>query len=317
MKQQSYDLIGDIHGQHEKLARLLENLGYRPRPGGGMRHPDGRRVVFLGDYIDRGPDIRRVLETVRGMVESGDALAIMGNHEYNAVLYATPDGNGGHLKEHSARNTKTHQATLDQFAGRPAEWAEWLLWMRGLPMFLDLGALRAVHACWDARRISRLGGASLLDPDFLRASATKLTPEHRAVENVLKGPEMLMPEGSCFHDKEGAARRTVRVRWWNIPPQSHVCALAMPEPFDSPGDAAPHDLRRLPCYGSNEPPVFFGHYWLPPEKEKAPLARNLACLDFSGARQGPLVAYRWDGERELSPEKFLCASLLETTTHTP
>lgn len=309
MKTQAYDLIGDIHGQHEKLALLLDHLGYRPRPGGGMNHPDGRKVLFLGDYIDRGPAIRAVLETVRDMVESGDALALMGNHEYNAVLYATPDGNGSHLKEHSARNTKTHRATLEQFANRTAEWADWLEWMRGLPMFLDLGGLRAVHACWDARRIARLAGTSLKDASFLRASAMKQTPEHRAVENVLKGPEMEMPEGAHFHDKEGTARRTVRVRWWDIPAQAHVCALAMPEPFDTPGLARPHELRRLPCYAVDDVPVFCGHYWLPAQKLKAPLAPNIACLDYSGGLHGPLVAYRWDGERVLSAEKFVSVSL--------
>lgn len=308
MKTQAYDLIGDIHGQHTKLELLLDHLGYRPRTGGGMCHPQGRKVIFLGDYIDRGPAIRAVLETVRSMVESGDALAIMGNHEYNAVLYATPDGHGSHLKEHSARNTKTHRATLGQFASRPAEWADWLEWMRGLPLFLDLGGLRAVHACWDAHGIAHLNGASLRDAKFLRASATQGTPEHRAVENVLKGPEMEMPEGARFYDKEGTARHTVRVRWWDIPAEAHVGTLAMPEPLDTPGLACPHELKRLPNYAAAEVPVFCGHYWMPAEKAKAPLAPNIACLDYSGGLHGPLVAYRWEGERVLSAEKYLSVS---------
>jgi hypothetical protein len=246
---------------------------------------------------------------VRDMVDGGDALAITGNHEFNAVLYATPDGNGGHLKPHTERNTRSHRATLDQFSAKPAEWAEWLEWMRGLPMFLDLGALRAVHACWDARRIARLMGASLRDDDFLRASAVKKSPEHRAVENILKGPELAMPEGAQFHDKEGVARRTVRVRWWDIPESANICSLAMPEPFETPGAAAAHELERLPNYGPEEPPVFFGHYWMPPEREKAPLRANLACLDYSGGLTGPLVAYRWDGEQGLDAGKFVSVEL--------
>ena len=72
------DLIGDIHGHADVLDRLLEALGYR-RIDGVPRHPT-RTAVFLGDYIDRGPDIRRTLETVRAMVERDDAIAIRDSH---------------------------------------------------------------------------------------------------------------------------------------------------------------------------------------------------------------------------------------------
>lgn len=303
MNIQPYDLIGDIHGQHGKLLALLNKLGYKPG-GGTFRHPEGRKVIFLGDYIDRGPAIRETLHTVRGMVEAGDALAIMGNHEYNAVAAETPDGQGDFLRPEK-KNRGGQAETKRQFAGRDAEWEEWKRWMKRLPMFLDLGGLRAVHACWDARRIARLLGKSIEDDAFFRASATHQTPEFRAVENVLKGPELAMPPGLLFHDKEGIARRSVRVRWWDIPAAAQVSRLAMPEPFDVPGDAAPHDLRRIPEYGREEPPVFFGHYWLPPERKRAPLAPNIACLDYSGAfGDNPLTAYRWDGEQVLVEGKF-------------
>lgn len=87
MTPQAYDLIGDIHGQHEKLVTILRALGYRARGDfAGWSHPEGRKVIFLGDYIDRGPAVRAVLHDVRGMVEAGDALAIMGNHELYAIL---------------------------------------------------------------------------------------------------------------------------------------------------------------------------------------------------------------------------------------
>ena len=78
-----YDLIGDIHGHAAELVQLLETLGYSRR-GGLYRHPE-RRIIFLGDFIDRGPQIRQVLEIVRPMIESESALAVMGNHELNAL----------------------------------------------------------------------------------------------------------------------------------------------------------------------------------------------------------------------------------------
>ena len=301
---QHYDLIGDIHGHYLKLRLLLDHLGYRPH-GASFRHPQGRQVIFLGDYIDRGPQIREVLHLVRAMVESGDALAILGNHEYNAILYHTADGKGGWLRERRLDRDSGLRVSLAQFADRQDEWADWLEWMKQLPLFLDLGCLRAVHACWDEKRIPRLAGQSLANRDFLHASARPLSPEHRAVENVLKGPEMRMPEGLVYHDKEGVARKSVRVRWWDLPSQARVSHLALPEPFDVPGDAPPHEIRRVPCYGPDKPPVFFGHYWLPPHRRRAPLAPNLACLDFSAARgDHPLVAYRWQGESVLRAEHF-------------
>lgn len=83
-----YDIIGDIHGHADALRQLLHLLGYEWR-GNSYRHPEGRKVVFLGDYLDRGPNVRETLEIVRAMVDGGQALAILGNHELNAILYHT------------------------------------------------------------------------------------------------------------------------------------------------------------------------------------------------------------------------------------
>ena len=309
MKTQPYDLIGDIHGHHDKLTALLNKLGYAPQDG-SYRHPEGRKVIFLGDYIDRGPKVREVLHTVRAMVGAGDALAIMGNHEHNAVCYHTPDGKGGWLREHSPNKNRQASATLKAFDGREAEWRDWMEWMKNLPMFLDLGGLRCVHACWDAKRIQHLRGCSLTDDAFLRASATKMTPEHRAVENALKGPEMPAADGNLFRDKEGFYRDTIRTRWWEIRDGLTISDLVMP-----PGSmndlmkAAKQVLRRLPNYGADEPPVFFGHYWLPADRPKAQLAPNIACLDFSAGLDGPLVAYRWNGEQVLNAAGFVTTAI--------
>ena len=307
MKNKNYDLIGDIHGHHDKLTALLNRLGYLPH-GESFHHPEDRKVIFLGDYIDRGPKIRQVLRTVRAMVDAGDALAIMGNHEYNAVLYHTPDDKGGWLRPRRLDRDSGLRVTLGQFAGLDDEWADWLEWMKSLPMFLDMGGLRAVHACWDAQSMQQLKGKCLTDDEFLHASAKRGTRLCGAVDHVLKGPEMDMPDGCLYHDKEGIARRSVRVRWWNIPEAARVSHLAMPTPFDEAGEAEVGQLRQMPNYGPEEPPVFFGHYWLPADQEKAPLRHNIACLDFSAAREGPMVAYRWNGERELTPLNFVTST---------
>ncbi len=83
-----YDLIGDIHGCANELKALLAKLGYSARDG-VWRHPT-RQVIFLGDFIDRGPEQVEVMKIVRAMVDAEQALAVMGNHEFNAVAWATP-----------------------------------------------------------------------------------------------------------------------------------------------------------------------------------------------------------------------------------
>ena len=75
-----FDLIGDVHGCHEELVTLLDRLGYQPADG-GYSHPEGRKVVFLGDLVDRGPATPDVLRTVMAMARSGSALCVPGNHD--------------------------------------------------------------------------------------------------------------------------------------------------------------------------------------------------------------------------------------------
>jgi hypothetical protein len=59
-------------------------------------------------------------------------------------------------------------------------------------------------------------------------------------------------------------------------------------------------------YSRDNVPVFLGHYWM--EGDPSPLATNIACVDFSVAKPGgKLVAYRWDGEKVLSSDKFVTA----------
>ncbi|GAC68745.1 polynucleotide kinase-phosphatase [Gordonia soli] len=83
-----FDIIGDVHGCHAELVELLERLGWRPapRPDGAAvatmeDHPDGRRVIFVGDLVDRGPDTPAVLRLVMSMVAAGQAICVRGNHE--------------------------------------------------------------------------------------------------------------------------------------------------------------------------------------------------------------------------------------------
>ena len=86
-----FDIIGDVHGCFDELVALLESLGYRITPpnaeGNGyvVAHPEGRKAVFVGDLVDRGPGVVNVLKLVMSMVANGTALCVAGNHESKLV----------------------------------------------------------------------------------------------------------------------------------------------------------------------------------------------------------------------------------------
>src|SRR5450755_952272 len=96
----NYDIIGDIHGQADKLEALLAKLSYH-NSAGAWRH-SGRQAIFVGDFIDRGPAQRRSVDLARRMVDCGAAQAVMGNHELNAIAWHTLDPRqpGEYLRQH-------------------------------------------------------------------------------------------------------------------------------------------------------------------------------------------------------------------------
>ena len=305
-----YDIVGDIHGHGAELHALLKELGYEHRQG-AYRHSE-RKAIFLGDFIDRGPDTQGVMATVRSMVEAGSALAVMGNHEFNALAYHTPhpERPGDYLRARSEKNTHQHRATLDQLAGRSPD--SMLAWFYSLPLWLDLGDLRIVHACWDDESMAILQGEDAVDeqnrlkPSALHGASTKGHSIFKAVEVVLKGWEVILPNGLTYTDKEGNVRHEVRIRWWDAASKTtwRDLALGGRELAERlPADQGPNPPIQK-SYPKDAPPVFVGHYWLTGEPE--PLAPNVACVDYSVAKpHGSLAAYRWDGESALSAEKFV------------
>lgn len=77
-----FDIIGDIHGCFDELEKLISDLGYVASTETGVpSHPEGRKIIFLGDLVDRGPKVPEVLETVMSMVRGGSALCVPGNHD--------------------------------------------------------------------------------------------------------------------------------------------------------------------------------------------------------------------------------------------
>ncbi|PCM45953.1 metallophosphoesterase [Marinobacter sp. ANT_B65] len=304
-----YDLIGDIHGYASELKALLTKMGYQ-ETGGVWQHPE-RKVIFLGDFVDRGPEQVETVLIARNMVESGNALAVMGNHEFNAVCWATPDPENPdeYLRPHTAKNQDQHQAFLDQVGEGSDQHKSMVEWFKTLPVYLELPDLRVVHACWHPKYLKSIGqftdDQNRLLPEAWEASSREGSLAYDTIETLLKGLEIPLPPGHYFLDKENNKRTDVRTRWWQTEKLTYRDLAMVP---GSEIDKIPHDPVEadiLPGY-DGEKPVFVGHYWL--KGEPAPLSDRIACLDYSvagGNRGGKLCAYRFDGEVSLRSQCFV------------
>lgn len=173
MNQPAIDIIGDVHGMYGRLMGLLANLGYH-REGGRWRHAKDRRIVFVGDYIDRGGKSREVVETVRQLCSDRIALALAGNHDTNAIAFCTRKDTGAlnaraaytdrkpqgvkispWRRPHTEENLKQHSATLDSF-DNVGEYENAIHHFATLPIWLELPKLRVVHAAWIPLAIEKL-----------------------------------------------------------------------------------------------------------------------------------------------------------------
>ncbi len=152
-----FDVIGDVHGCRAELEALLAELGYalardeQGRPAGAS-HPQGRRVIFLGDLVDRGPDTPGVLRLVMGMAVDGSALCIPGNHE-NKLLRA--------LRGRNVQITHGLAESLEQLKAEPDEFRSAVeAFIEGLVSHyvLDAGKLVVAHAGLTERFHGRASG---------------------------------------------------------------------------------------------------------------------------------------------------------------
>ena len=317
----SYDIIGDIHGHADKLEALLRKLGYEERQN-VWRHAN-RRVIFVGDFVDRGPRQLRTVTIARRMVDAGAALAVMGNHELNAIAWRTPreDGSGEFLRPHhdpcwGEKNRMQHAAFLAEVEGDPALHAEIIDWFLTLPLWVELPGLRVVHACWhgpfmkwlapqlvDGHMLTRaLLADAATEPDDPASKDTAEPSIFKAVEALTKGIEVPLPNGHQFRDKDGHARTRVRTRWWDRGATTFRAAAML-----SPTERLEIPDLPLPPHASvasvSTTPVFFGHYWLTGTPSLQ--SEHAVCVDYSAGNGGPLVAYRFDGEPTLSPDRLV------------
>jgi len=143
------DIVGDVHGELDVLRELMGRLGYDAQG----HHPDGRKLVFLGDLCDRGPDSPGVIDLVWSMIDAGRAQCILGNHELNVLRRDKKDGNAWYFgQEHP------HHEEEERHARSAPEGNRYRDFFQSLPLVLERGDLRLVHAAWESSAVNALRG---------------------------------------------------------------------------------------------------------------------------------------------------------------
>lgn len=323
------DIVGDIHGELPALRTLMHHLGYDEQG----RHREGRRLIFVGDLVDRGSDSPGTVALVRQLIQTDRARAVLGNHEINLLRRDPKDGAGWFFDERLQRDHSKYPA----FA-RPRDDDERhaiLHFLRKLPLGLEREDLRIVHAAWLPDAIARarqipLGQTCIAydDWEIKAACAAHLThiAERMALEcqhwpHSLEDEHRRPPFLTAHCDSElnkaafnplkiltcGLVRQATRtffagnkwrfverVAWWQEYAQNVPVIIG-------------HYWRRADPTPASTPEDLFGN--IPPFSWHG-LLGNVFCMDYSvgarpqarkfGAQQSPfrLGAMRWP-EREL------------------
>ena len=289
------DIVADIHGEIAALDALLERLGYTS----DGRHREGRRLVFVGDLVDRGADSPAVVERVAGMVVAGRAQCVLGNHELNLLREARKEGNGWFWPEES-----DHDVAIGKFEesarASDSQRRDFRRWFDTLPVALERPDLRVVHACWRDDTMKRLRSsntpASVAYADFTDEVSDVL---HRSGKYEQRTQE-LAEWGGLLADPTAT-----------VPLLPSLAAIDSLRQSGHPLRAATSGLERpaaVPFYASgkwrmnervawwneydDEPAVVFGHYWRWPLSVEEASARSHGPNLFAG-----MEPFQWLGPR--------------------
>lgn len=310
-----YDIIGDIHGYFAEMELLLQKLGYRKNKG-YWRHK--RRIaIFVGDFINRGSESRKVIQTIRAMVNNGTAYVILGNHEINAISYFTKRNNGRPIRMPRNNNRKL----LDNFASEYGNDQKQLLkdikWMRTLPLFLDLDDIRVVHAYWNDQHISKIKKLyrnGLIRKKYLKKALKKEDPLFTPLMETIKGVEFNLPKNLIIKDSNNISRTNFRVKWWTNPHGHTFESLSYGNKFLLPEYTIPAELiSKYDIYPDDAPIVFIGHYCVG-NGTMVP-RNNICCVDACVANGGRLAAYRYNGEKKIDHNNFVFVTKTRLANH--
>jgi hypothetical protein len=260
------DIVGDVHGEIDALNALLKHLGYRVDGS----HLEDRKLVFLGDLTDRGPDSPAVINVVSRLANRGVAQCVLGNHDLNILLGDRKHDNHWFFgEEHSLDESGIPTPAVladDRIRTEVVEF------FRSLPLVLERDGLRVVHACWDASAVA-----------MARTASDVVTLYHQCHELI----EVNMRSSYGLDDIEKSLRRQNKnpVKVLTSGPEQRA-----KQPFYSSGKWRNEERE---CWWQNYPldgpHCVFGHYGF--RNGEGPRAGQAICADFG-------IAKRWEERKK-------------------
>jgi len=258
------DIVGDVHGEIEPLRALLTHLGYSQQG----EHPQGRRLVFLGDLCDRGPDSYAVIHFVRQLMQRGLAQCLLGNHELN-ILRNSPKSGNGWFFAHDHDRAQGH--FLQSAPASEMQRAEIHEFFATLPLTLQRADLRLVHAAWLPQHVELIEqhqaqhDVLALYHQFEDQTEARLTAnglkhaveaEYRECHHLLTDSSFAMPllPAIALYDETYQMSNPLRVLTSGVEQRTA-------KPFFTGGKWRMVD--RVPWWQSysETTPVIIGHYW--------------------------------------------------------
>lgn len=297
------DIVGDVHGEWGMLEQLLYHLGYDEYG----RHPQGRKLVFVGDLCDRGQDSPLVLDWLIEAMRAGHAWAVLGNHEINLLMDDPKDGSGWYFSQRSQDETRYAPWRHYPQSGKAKLRSELAQW----PLILQREDVRIVHAAWlpeSMRRIADLGAMPLCDQyrwfeDDFRQQYNRSVWAAAYEEEQSRWAAQLEDETFAMGFLEASAHYDLWRSHAN-PIRALTCGVEVMAPAPFYANGRWRFTARCPWWQQYEeqPPVLIGHYWrlwdgpAPAAADRLPLFvedahawqganKAVFCVDYSaGAR---------------------------------
>lgn len=312
------DIVGDIHGEYEALLELIKNMGY-DKDG---NHPDNRKLIFIGDLCDRGPDSPSVILLVKKLIKNGNAQAILGNHELNLLQLKAKDGAGWFFKERQYKDKSYAPFNIMDDEGKN----EIYDFLKSLPLALENEDLRIVHATWDSEKINEVKTIPLgdviehynkleqsINDNIEKSGLLKAYhDEQKKWEHELEDPHSKVPflEATSQYNVAHQMNNPMRVMTSGVEKKCNT-------PFFASGKW--RFVERFSWWDEydEETPVIVGHFWRkfnPSEKDKVNdenIFKNIEINAWHGKRNNVFcVDYSVGGRFK---ERLLNTPLGETT----
>lgn len=300
--QNNLDIVGDIHGELDALTNLVHHLGY----DSNGYHPKNRKLIFIGDLVDRGPDSYGVVMFVKNILEHNNGQMVLGNHELNLLQHNAKSGAGWYFDKQKHKDVdyspfkKVNQTEREEIYH----------FLSKQPIALENENLRVVHAAWIQEKIEAIkniplgqAGKSYIEfekniNEFIKSSGLldRYYAEQEEWEMELEDYYSEIPflENTCQYNLIHQMRNPIRVLTSGIEVRAE-------KKFYASGKWRFVQRQNWWDFYENKKPVIVGHYWRKynselthndenifkeiPENSWHGKLQNVYCVDYSvGAR---------------------------------